>query len=298
MMQQCSNSGQKCCNNDDDDGPVDNDQEPIQPPPTVEESGANGTDYYWQRVGSVLERSTMKQENQPDDSGTAKEEGGGQPGREEQHYRNRMALFEWPVDSVTAEEERGGEPGREEQDGDQYYQNNEAYDEQDYEGYYNDYDAYGYYDDDGEEYNTKTNVDGLFFRTKPYSNISTTGYHCDCTICLQEFTANDTVGDLPCDHLFHKECLQTWLSRQNRCPLCQQQNIAKELGEMPCSDGSDVAALNNHDDNGPASDGLDVAAVVDLDDNRSASDSFTFDWSSMRLADALMMSFHEEPISY
>ncbi len=46
-----------------------------------------------------------------------------------------------------------------------------------------------------------------------------------CVICLSELDAGELVGDIPCGHYFHKECLKSWLMRSNRCPLCQQENI-------------------------------------------------------------------------
>jgi hypothetical protein len=47
-----------------------------------------------------------------------------------------------------------------------------------------------------------------------------------CAICLAEIEHGDIVGDIPCNHLFHKDCLKSWLRRSNRCPLCQKEGIA------------------------------------------------------------------------
>lgn len=46
-----------------------------------------------------------------------------------------------------------------------------------------------------------------------------------CAICLCELEDGDIVGDIPCQHFFHKGCLKSWLTRSNRCPLCQQDTI-------------------------------------------------------------------------
>lgn len=43
----------------------------------------------------------------------------------------------------------------------------------------------------------------------------------ECAICLGLLEDGDVVGDIPCGHLFHKECLKTWVKRKTRCPLCQ-----------------------------------------------------------------------------
>jgi hypothetical protein len=47
-----------------------------------------------------------------------------------------------------------------------------------------------------------------------------------CAICLAEIEHGDVVGDIPCHHLFHKDCLKSWIQRSNRCPLCQKEGIA------------------------------------------------------------------------
>jgi hypothetical protein len=47
-----------------------------------------------------------------------------------------------------------------------------------------------------------------------------------CSICMNEFELNEKVGDLKCNHLFHCECLKTWVLWRNACPLCNEDNIA------------------------------------------------------------------------
>jgi RING-H2 zinc finger domain len=51
-----------------------------------------------------------------------------------------------------------------------------------------------------------------------------------CSICLNAFaeepaicTGDDETGKLrvlPCQHIFHKQCVDAWLHRRNACPLC------------------------------------------------------------------------------
>ena len=48
-----------------------------------------------------------------------------------------------------------------------------------------------------------------------------------CTICIADIENGDRVGCLPCDHLFHADCLKEWIKRRNVCPLCQEP-IAEE----------------------------------------------------------------------
>ncbi|KAJ3085006.1 hypothetical protein HK102_000402 [Quaeritorhiza haematococci] len=45
----------------------------------------------------------------------------------------------------------------------------------------------------------------------------------NCGICLEDFVAGseDTATEMPCKHIFHEECLLTWLKQSNTCPHCR-----------------------------------------------------------------------------
>ncbi|GMH10823.1 hypothetical protein Nepgr_012664 [Nepenthes gracilis] len=42
-----------------------------------------------------------------------------------------------------------------------------------------------------------------------------------CCICLAKYANNDELRELPCSHLFHKECVDKWLKINALCPLCK-----------------------------------------------------------------------------
>jgi hypothetical protein len=48
-----------------------------------------------------------------------------------------------------------------------------------------------------------------------------------CAVCLSEFEDDDPLRRLPCNHSFHKACIDKWLKRNKVCPLCLQ-DIEKE----------------------------------------------------------------------
>lgn len=51
----------------------------------------------------------------------------------------------------------------------------------------------------------------------------------NCAVCLDGYKASDVVRILPCQHEFHKLCIDPWLVEHRTCPMCKL-NILKELG--------------------------------------------------------------------
>jgi len=43
----------------------------------------------------------------------------------------------------------------------------------------------------------------------------------DCSVCKEEFNLNDIVRKIPCNHLFHEDCIVPWLTSRNSCPVCR-----------------------------------------------------------------------------
>ena len=58
-----------------------------------------------------------------------------------------------------------------------------------------------------------------------------------CVICLDSFCSSDTIRTLPCNHIFHQECIDTWLSGKfsedscytNQCPTCKSECCNRDL---------------------------------------------------------------------
>lgn len=68
-------------------------------------------------------------------------------------------------------------------------------------------------------------------------------YNMNCTICLEEFRIDSIVGITQCHHVFHYQCLKTWL-HQNllnpKCPNCNS-HILPECNINP----AEQAPINN-----------------------------------------------------
>ncbi|CAM8973113.1 unnamed protein product [Rhodiola kirilowii] len=55
----------------------------------------------------------------------------------------------------------------------------------------------------------------------------------ECAVCLDEIEPNDPARLLPgCNHGFHLECADTWLSKHSACPLCRSK--IEPDNENPC----------------------------------------------------------------
>ncbi|XP_059310277.1 E3 ubiquitin ligase BIG BROTHER-related-like [Lycium ferocissimum] len=50
----------------------------------------------------------------------------------------------------------------------------------------------------------------------------------DCVICFEEFGKERKILRMPCLHMFHGECITTWLEKSHCCPICRY--------EMPTTD--------------------------------------------------------------
>ncbi|KAK9916631.1 hypothetical protein WJX75_005132 [Coccomyxa subellipsoidea] len=45
---------------------------------------------------------------------------------------------------------------------------------------------------------------------------------CKCPICLEDFSPGAVLHRLPCNHQFHRDCVDKWLTQKATCPICQQ----------------------------------------------------------------------------
>jgi flagellar biosynthesis GTPase FlhF len=48
-----------------------------------------------------------------------------------------------------------------------------------------------------------------------------------CLVCQCEYTAGEKMRRLPCNHCFHKGCVDQWLKRKDACPYCRVSIVCK-----------------------------------------------------------------------
>jgi len=45
----------------------------------------------------------------------------------------------------------------------------------------------------------------------------------ECVVCLCKIEEGDEISVLRCDHMYHRRCLDKWVSfKNNTCPLCRE----------------------------------------------------------------------------
>ncbi|KAK9131527.1 hypothetical protein Sjap_012014 [Stephania japonica] len=49
------------------------------------------------------------------------------------------------------------------------------------------------------------------------------GTETQCAVCQENLTIDESMQELPCQHLFHPPCLKPWLDEHNSCPICRHE---------------------------------------------------------------------------
>lgn len=74
---------------------------------------------------------------------------------------------------------------------------------------------------------TRSQVLALYERMEHVTNSQPTMAQLQnvCSICLTDFESTSEVSSLPCQHIFHQDCLTPWLERSGSCPVCRESLI-------------------------------------------------------------------------
>ncbi|KAF6778781.1 hypothetical protein AHF37_01516 [Paragonimus kellicotti] len=69
-----------------------------------------------------------------------------------------------------------------------------------------------------------------------------------CSICFEDYQTSEKATRLPCQHIYHTTCVNTWLKQHATCPVCRKDLNGQDTSTMEDvpNSGSDAAANSSN----------------------------------------------------
>ncbi|TYH16088.1 hypothetical protein ES288_A05G090800v1 [Gossypium darwinii] len=101
---------------------------------------------------------------------------------------------------------------------------------------------------------SRKGLDPTTIRSLPvYSYRGNAKYQIDCPICLSEFEESQCLKTIPhCEHVFHVECIDTWLASHVSCPVCRGTRLLEITNVGGDGGSSELGDLQETVDQSPA----------------------------------------------
>ncbi|GFP95448.1 RING-H2 finger protein atl72 [Phtheirospermum japonicum] len=83
----------------------------------------------------------------------------------------------------------------------------------------------------------------LDYRLNEENGLGNDGNIVECAVCLEGYKSGEKCRVLPkCNHIFHCECIDSWLLKTGACPICRATAKTTQFGQ-DCSSFSGEAGL-------------------------------------------------------
>ncbi|CAH8361379.1 unnamed protein product [Eruca vesicaria subsp. sativa] len=71
-----------------------------------------------------------------------------------------------------------------------------------------------------------------------------------CAVCKENFILKSAAREMPCNHIYHPDCILPWLAIRNSCPVCRH--------ELPVEDGGGETAVVANEEEEDSAAGLTI----------------------------------------
>ncbi|KAL0482374.1 E3 ubiquitin-protein ligase RING [Acrasis kona] len=79
-----------------------------------------------------------------------------------------------------------------------------------------------------------------------------------CSVCIEDYSINEELTQLPCEHIFHKDCIVPWIQEHNTCPTCRY--------ELPLQEPEEEVKRNQRMVERFTQQGLQIMQIAEEDD--------------------------------
>ena len=125
--------------------------------------------------------------------------------------------------------------------------------------------------------------------------------HKSCIICTDEFNSNDDVQFLSCKHVFHHNCLNTWVKRKQDCPCCRTSipvkgisNVQEQTTESTPGNPQENTTENTTENTQSRIVNLEFTATINIDQNGNSNTNINVDMIDPETNETLYS--HTEPL--
>jgi len=81
-----------------------------------------------------------------------------------------------------------------------------------------------------------------------------------CTICITEYTSEDKVSILKCNHIYHNKCIIEWGMYRPECPMCRTSIEVKNVVDYD-KEENDIDVIEKEEDTLPIEDKISIIII-------------------------------------